>query len=228
MGAANTTVQNQYLEDSLRNELESKGYATTDCSAVQKNILIFDSIDGCNISIENKCIADSTVDSESMADAMRNVIQSVATDQKASGIAILNANTSVTDTKTVVERINEIQQECESKSVVELEQDNELYPGECTGSNYTLLQGGNAQASCMLKLVQQDFFSVDNDQETTQIIEGFDFVTSGMTSLIPLIICIMCVSGGFALGAGDNMNTPTQMPIRIPRVNMSTMRYPRR
>lgn len=224
---ANTSVQKQWLEDNLRNELKSSGHVAADCVGVQRNRIVFGSIENCNVRTENTCIAEASVDAEAMADAMRKMAQAAATDQEASGIVLLQANTSITETKTVTERINEIKQICEAKAETELEQENEIYPGDCKDSDYVFLNGGNAQANCMLRTIQNDFYETKSKQETKQLLEGFDFVTSGISSVLPTILVVLCLGGGLTMASFGGSSTGTPQPVGPPPMRRPPIPYSR-
>lgn len=208
---AQTSKTSQVLIDRLVNQLESAGYSSADCSAVQTNRIKFTKSTNCNISGQNKCVADAAVDAAAMADAMKKVAQEASTDQEMSGVVLGQFNTNITEITTITNRINEIQQECESKSSVELDQYNEIIAGECKNADIVLLQGGNAQASCMLRQVQQDFVDAEQTSKSKMELEGINLALSGLCFVLPCIILSVLMAGmgggegGGGSGAGGGM-----------------------
>lgn len=204
MGAT-TSKTSQTLVDKLKNELEAKGYSSANCTAVQKNIIRFKKSTNCNVTGENQCIADANVDSVAMAAAMIEVAQQASTDQKMSGIVFGQFNTDIQNTTQVRNRVNEIKQSCEAKSEVELEQYNEIRALECKDADVIIVQGGNAQASCMLRAIQQDFIDSAQTSDSKSEIKGINIAMSALCCGAPCIILCVLIGGGMM--GGDNVNT---------------------
>ena len=207
MGAS-TSKQLSTFQDKLKNEITLSAEATGDCSAVQKTKIKYGNIDGCPLVVENTCIASTQVDIQQMSEAIKTVTQQLSAENSNSDIVLGQASTSIQETNTLIERINEITASCKSISTATTEQTTEIEVGNCKNSAFTLLNGGDAQANCVLAKVQKEILTLQNEQtaQNTNVgVDLADFATSGLMSLAPSVICCVVVIAAGSMG-GDNNN----------------------
>ena len=190
MGAS-TSKQLTKFQDTLKNNSTMNATANADCNAVQKTVVkLTGNTDACPVTLINDCIATTAIDIQQMSEAIKQVTQSLSAANSNSDIVLGQASTSIQESDTLIERINEIAVSCEATSTANADQNLQIEIENCKNTPIKLLNGGDAQANCVLANVQKEILTFDSDQTAENKNEGVnlaEFATSGLMSLAPSV-----------------------------------------
>lgn len=202
MGAS-TSKQVQKFQDTLRNEISMTADATANCNAAQQIDVKFESMDGCTFDAQNQCIAGTQIDINQMSEAIKNVAQKLSAENSNSDIVLGQASTSIQETETLKETINEITTKCKADSQSAVNQDGKLELGACKNSAVVLVNAADAGANCVLASVQRELYTFQQEQDAQNKNIGVDpaeLVASGMISLVPGLACCALLFVGMSGG----------------------------
>ena len=209
MGAS-TSKQLTKFQDTLKNEIDMSADASADCNAVQTISVKFSgNMEACNFTAQNTCVATTQIDIQQMSEAIKNVTQQLSAENKTSDIVLGQANTSIQESDTLIERINEIATECTATSNANADQNLQIEIENCKDTPFSLINGGDAQANCVLANVQKEILTFDSTQTAENTAEGVnltEFATSGLMSFAPSVLCVVVVVAAGFMGGGNNNN----------------------
>lgn len=210
MGAS-TSKQLTKFQDTLKNEIGMDADALANCTAVQNiTINMKGTTDNCPVDFDNTCIATAQVDIQQMSEAIKNVSQQLAAENKNSDIVLGQASTSIQESETIITRINEITTECIATAEANANQDIEVNIENCKNTPIKLVNGGDAAANCMLAAVQNEILTFTQDSDAENSNEGVnlaEFAASGLMSLAPCVLCVIIVLAASSMGGKSTSNT---------------------